>query len=77
MVVAFDGPVVNVSADDLVLSAGTVVSVTGSRDGPYVFEVTGLPIAAITATLDGDIADPVGTFYRFSLPDSMLRRTQS
>jgi F420-non-reducing hydrogenase small subunit len=23
------------------------------------------------------IADPVGTFYRFSLPDSMLRRTQS
>jgi F420-non-reducing hydrogenase small subunit len=22
------------------------------------------------------IADPVGTFYRFSLPDSMLRRAQ-
>ncbi|MEW6051180.1 MAG: oxidoreductase [Candidatus Zixiibacteriota bacterium] len=30
-----------------------------------------------TAKIIDGIADPVGTFYRFSLPDSMLRRVQS
>lgn len=50
-------PVLNVSADDLSLSVGTVVSVSGN--GPYVFEVTGLS-GPVTATLDGDITDATG-----------------
>jgi hypothetical protein len=42
IVVGFDRPVVNVSADDLVLSAGSVTGVEGSRKGPYMFTVTAL-----------------------------------
>ncbi len=61
IVVGFDRAVANVSADDLVLSAGSVVSVEGSGTGPYVFAVTGLPrTAIITATLEGDIASTDG-----------------
>ncbi len=55
IVVAFDHTVHNVSADDLMLSAGTVTGVEGTGKGPYVFAVTGLPETAITATLGRDI----------------------
>ena len=55
--VAFSEPVQNVSLDDLSLSVGTVLSVSGS--GPYLFEVTGMSCQA-TATLDGDIVDGSG-----------------
>jgi hypothetical protein len=54
--VSFSEPVLNVSADDLILSTGTVTGVTGSGDGPYAFDVTGLA-GTITATLNGDITD--------------------
>jgi hypothetical protein len=60
IVVSFDRPVLNVSADDLTLSAGTVVSVQGSGNGGYAFTVTGVPYATITATIGGDIASDGG-----------------
>ncbi len=46
----------NVTKDDLILSAGTVVSVTGSGSGPYAFAVADLPPGTTTATIGGDIA---------------------
>jgi hypothetical protein len=56
IIVGFDRPVANVSADDLTLSAGSVTGVEGSGKGPYLFTVTGLPGGAVTATIGGDIA---------------------
>jgi alpha-tubulin suppressor-like RCC1 family protein len=61
ILVSFDWPVTNVSADDLTLSSGSVVGVQGSGCGPYIFTVAGLPNGAVTATLDGDITDTDGT----------------
>ena len=55
IIVSLDRPVLNVSANDLTLSAGTVVGVEGSRSGGYVFTVTGLPYGTITATIGRDI----------------------
>ena len=46
----------NVSPDDLILSAGSVTAVQGSGKGPYLFTVTDLPGGTITATIGGDIA---------------------
>jgi hypothetical protein len=56
IIAVFDWPVVNVSADDLILSSGSAVSVEGSGRGSYKFAVTNLPSGPITATLGGDIA---------------------
>jgi hypothetical protein len=56
IIVGFDRPMVNVSPDDLTLSAGLVTGVDGSGKGPYLFTVTGLPGGAITATIGGDTA---------------------
>jgi hypothetical protein len=62
VVVSFDEPVANVSADDLVLSAGSVLSVSGDQEGPYYFKLTGVPVlTTINATLGGDIADMDGS----------------
>ena len=55
IVASFDRPVLNVSADDLALSAGTVLSVQGNGNGGYVFAVADLPYGTITATIGGDI----------------------
>ena len=60
IVVSFDRPVLNVSADDLILSAGTVLNVEGSGNGGYVFTVTGLPPGTTTATIGGDITSEDG-----------------
>jgi hypothetical protein len=60
-VVSFSEPVANVSADDLILSAGSVVSVVGQGEGPYLFKLAGMPLGStITAYLDGDIEDLAG-----------------
>lgn len=53
----FSEPVVNVSKDDLTLSVGTVISVNGANEGPYVFKVLVTEPGLINATLAGDIND--------------------
>jgi len=58
--VVFDELVVNVSADDLTLTGGTVTSVVGDQNGPYLFKIIGAPRGTITATLNGDITDAMG-----------------
>lgn len=55
--VTFSEPVANVSADDLTLSSGTVLAVSGANEGPYVFDVIETEPGSITAMLDGDIRD--------------------
>ncbi|HOW72595.1 MAG TPA: hypothetical protein PKY77_18500 [Phycisphaerae bacterium] len=60
VLVSFDRPVVNVSADDLVPSSGIVDSVTGEGAGVYVFAISGVPPGPMTARLQGDITDLSG-----------------
>jgi len=73
IVVTFTEPVTNVTADDLILSTGSVTSVSGS--GPYVVEVTGAT-GTVTATLDGDIVDTPGNDlaayqWQFTVPANL------
>ncbi len=61
IIVAFDLPVLNVSADDLQIYGASITSVRGSGRGPYLFEIPdGLPEGLITATLDGNITSVEG-----------------
>ncbi|GEM_PF-727460 len=72
--VLFSQNVQNVSADDLALSVGQVLSVSGAGNS-YVFQVSGV-VGEVTAIIDGDIADLGGNdlqAYQWtftSLPDS-------
>jgi hypothetical protein len=69
LVVVFSKPVLNVSTDDVSLSTGVVISMTGSGDGPYMFNVGGWLGESVTVTLGGDITDELGqalTPYTFN-----------
>jgi hypothetical protein len=66
VMVSYDQPVLNVSADDLTLSSGTVISVAGEGRGPYVFSVTGMQLGTINAEIAGDVYGLGGTAAPFS-----------
>ena len=73
--VTFSEPVINVSTDDLTISVGNVVAVTGADAGPYVFNVVGTLPGLITAQLDGDITDFNGiglTSYRWTFTQTTV-----
>jgi hypothetical protein len=57
--VSFSEPVLNITADDLLLSTGIVNEVSSSGDGSYVFNITGVN-GTTTATIDGNITDQGG-----------------
>jgi hypothetical protein len=77
--VTFSEPAINVSSDDLTLSSGNVIAVTGTDAGPYVFNVVDTLPGLITAQLDGDITDYNGvdlpsyrwTFTQTSVPPDL------
>ena len=60
IVVRFSEPVTNVSPDDLMLSVGEAVSVTGDGEGPYIFTLAGMEPGPIAALVWGDITDLSG-----------------
>lgn len=73
--VVFNKTVINVSFDDLELSNGIVISVSGNGEGPYIFELSQTEPGAIVATLDGDIEDTDGvdlTAYQWTFTQTTV-----